>query len=439
MSPPHELQMDEWATLDAGSVPQLAGLWPDSPDVAAAVEALPGHALRISACRSGLRITARQHVGVVRLGPVQVRIRPKLPPGDLWTALAAAMRLPAESHRPPVDDVLDGDFIDALARLLLRESDRLWRLGPHRTYRTHSDWLASPRGRPELAELARHQPLLRAALPCRFHDRTTDNPTNAVVAGALKLASRWVRSTRLRGALHRAARQWSDLCAHTTLDADLLQSARRTRSRLNARYDAAHAISALLLAGLGRGEGEGEGPNARLPGFLVDMAGLWEDFLEVFLREHLPPGWTVTAQHTIRHLYAVDRAPAGWRAPRPRPDLVISENGRTHAVIDAKYRDIIARGLPRDILYQLSVYALAWSTEARGGPVPAVALCPSLEEPAEAWLTVRPPAGQVHRVGVRTVDWSAALALLRRGDRTAARQLALQWVGADVPRRPGRA
>jgi 5-methylcytosine-specific restriction endonuclease McrBC regulatory subunit McrC len=309
--------------------------------------------------------------------------------------------------------------------LLLDESDRLWRLGPHRTYQNSADWLASPRGRPDLTVLSRHQPLRRAALPCRFHERSAHNPTNALVQAGLAHAASLVRSMALRSALQRAARLWADVCTPRPLDATLLLEAQRQRSRLNARYDGAHRLVALLLDGLGRGDLQTDGPTTPLPGFLVDMSAIWERFLERFLHNYLPSGVQVMPQRTLRHLYRVAAAPSGWRPPRPRPDLVLAHRGTPQLVIDAKYRDILARGLPREILYQMSVYALAWSTQAGG--VPAVAICPSGSKPAEAWLTVHPPQGGVRHIGVRTVDWSAALSTIRTRDHATAQAMASAW------------
>jgi 5-methylcytosine-specific restriction enzyme subunit McrC len=51
--------------------------------------------------------------------------------------------------------------------------------------------------------------------------------------------------------------------------------------------------------------------------------------------------------------------PRRKRTPTPRPDYVVRRKGRVVAIADAKYRDLWERDLPRDMLYQLSVYALS--------------------------------------------------------------------------------
>ena len=56
-----------------------------------------------------------------------------------------------------------------------------------------------------------------------------------------------------------------------------------------------------------------------------------------------------------------------------------------------------------------------------------VAICPSGSKPGEAWLTVHPPQGGVRHIGVRTVDWSAALLAIRTRDHAAAQRMARAW------------
>lgn len=419
-----EVVLTEWGRVGPRDEPALRGLWPDDPAIAADLASLPGHALNAVGVRDGLSIQARQHVGVIRLGPLQVRIRPKLPPADLWSAVAWAFGLDALAVLPPADPVLDGDFVDTLGALLLAEAERLRLAGIQRGYVREERWLTSPRGRPDLAVLARHQPLTRAALPCRAHALSADIPANQVVVGGLDLARRSVASVTLRSSLHRAWQQWAVACGPVRLDAALIGAARRATNRLTSRYEAAHAITQALYAGTGLGDlDDADAPRARLPGFLWDMAALWEAFATRFLTAYLPD-LEIRPQRVLRHLYRVRRAPPDWTAPRPRPDVVVEEGGRSRAVIDAKYRDLATRGVPREMLYQLSVYALAWSRD--GEPVPAIALFPSSSVGEDIELDLVLPGGGERRVVVRGADWSAAIRALR-GNGSEARRLARAW------------
>lgn len=68
------------------------------------------------------------------------------------------------------------------------------------------------------------------------------------------------------------------------------------------------------------------------------------------------------------------RSLPGRRALPPRPDYTVTEAGRT-VLLDAKYRDLSRTPLPREMLYQLTVYAASrgpGGTAAIMNPVPPI-------------------------------------------------------------------
>ena len=87
----------------------------------------------------------------------------------------------------------------------------------------------------------------------------------------------------------------------------------------------------------------------------------------------------------------------GWnprrsQAPTPRPDFLVSQGPKTVAILDAKYRDLWENPLPRDMLYQLSMYAMSHE----GGT--ATILYPTTHAQAtEARIEVRDPLSGARR------------------------------------------
>ena len=87
--------------------------------------------------------------------------------------------------------------------------------------------------------------------------------------------------------------------------------------------------------------------------------------------------------------------------PLPRPDFVINEKGATIAILDAKYRDLWEKRLPREMLYQLGMYALVHN-DVRSSTI----LYPTMNDDAseEKILINDPVSGSFHgSVTVRPV------------------------------------
>ena len=147
------------------------------------------------------------------------------------------------------------------------------------------------------------------------------------------------------------------------------------------------------------------------------MNRFFQALLGRFLSDNLPEH-VVRSEHRLTGMFAYV---PGWnprrsQAPTPRPDFLVSQGPKTLAILDAKYRDLWENPLPRDMLYQLSMYAMsheggtatilyptthAQATEARievrdpllGARRGLVVVRPVLLEELEGLLAVRPTPG----------------------------------------------
>jgi len=372
--------------------------------------------LSIVETRHGLEVGATSFVGRIRLDDVTITVRPKLQGLPLWNLMRFAFDLRALHRYDDAGYEAEPEaFQDVVIARLVDEATQLIARGLHRTYRPREEALSSPRGRIDFVALAR-ETTQTATLPCRYHVRSEDCLVNQVLRAGLALGARLATDVELSVSCRRLEAQLGETVSPVSLDRATFTRLTADQSRLTRAYRPALELVHLLADSSGIGLDRGE-EGTELPGFLFDMNHFFQRLLSRFLHDALP-GYAVTDEERLYGMmrYAPAHNPRNKRSPEPRPDFVVRRGGRVVAMLDAKYRDLWEHDLPREMLYQLAIYALsreapggagATATAAAASPASSVILYPTLAVGArEARIEIRDPVRGRERATVvlRPVD-----------------------------------
>lgn len=126
----------------------------------------------------------------------------------------------------------------------------------------------------------------------------------------------------------------------------------------------------------------------KLEGFLFDMNRFFQTLLSRFMNDYLTDH-QVQDEFKLHGMmeYQAGKNPQNHPSPSTRPDFAIFKGNTMVRILDAKYRNLWENKLTRDMLYQLSIYALS---QKPGPKSEAAILYPTLDRAArEATIVIK--------------------------------------------------
>lgn len=315
------------------------------------------------------RLLPNERVGVVRIGDIEVNVRPKVGIARLLFLLGYAIDpgfQPEDVSAEPA-----AGLWPALATSLARQVEFALTAGVLQGYRTIDASLPLVRGRIRVGDQLTRRPGTLLPLEVRYEDFTIDITENRLLKTALQRMLTVPGVTpALAARIHHLAGRLNDVTL--IRPGAPLPSWRPTR--MNTRYAGALRLSELVLQHLSVEPGRGD---RIMAGFVVSMERVFERFVCTALTTALQPRPGRSKAH---HRCTLDVATTGGPPPLIIDvDLVHLVGDQPVIALDAKYKLATGRGgYPNADHYQMLAYCTAlgvptgWLIYAHGTRPPTV-------------------------------------------------------------------
>jgi 5-methylcytosine-specific restriction enzyme subunit McrC len=289
-------------------------------------------------------------VGAIQVDDLRFELRPKLPIRRLLFILSYSLD-PRHWREEDFAFEEEPDLFEAIVHGFASQLERELRLGPLQGYRYEEDSLQTIRGRIRFDDHIRSHFGLIPPIECAFDEFTEDIEINRLLRAAIvrlreiRLRERATR-LRLRALL-------THFAAVTPVTYDPRGVPEIRYDRRTERYRGPVELARLILSSRSFDSRAGAVAGAA---FLLNLAGVFENFIVVGMRESLGVGEKTLVQHAKGKGLHLDSG----RTLKLEPDISWWEGGECLFVGDVKYkRTRPVSGVQHPDVYQLLAYTTA--------------------------------------------------------------------------------
>ncbi|BAI61039.1 conserved hypothetical protein [Methanocella paludicola SANAE] len=354
-----EIHLKEWETVHPNKVSKTRGIFLEGDSTNKLANRLSDSGvLKVYGLKDGLFLSTTSYVGKIVLGDIQISIKPKIEGDSLLRLLRYAYSLEdLDLYKNTEYSTGKMNFHDLLLYQLSIEANILISRGLHKKYKPTDSELKIPRGILNIQRIARRGGISKQSLPCKYYPRSDDNTMNRVLLAGLIMGSNLTSSQKLKGRLRRLSFILRETVSPVKLNWEMMSVVDMDMSRLTRAYQPSISIIKMLMSSQGIDLEQKDGMN--LPGFLFDMNHFFQVLISRYLHDYLHD-YKVYDEPPLKGLMAYDNNynPLKRRPPHLYPDFIVRDNmNKVVAILDTKYRDLWKLPLPREMLYQLSIYA----------------------------------------------------------------------------------